>query len=153
MKEGQKAPAFELEGSDGKTHTLKEFQGKKLVVFFYPRDNTPGCTRESCAFSEELAAFKKAGAQVVGISPDTVKSHQGFAEKYTLKHLMLADTERKVSDKWGVYREKTLYGKTSLGIVRSTFILDEEGAVLKIFDKVKVDGHVEKVLAALKELA
>jgi peroxiredoxin Q/BCP len=152
MKEGQVAPAFELDGSDGKKHRLSDFRGKPLVVFFYPRDNTPGCTRESCAFSEELSAFRKAGADVVGISPDTVKSHVGFAEKYALKHLMLADTEKTVATEWGVFREKVLYGKKSLGIVRSTFILDGEGVVRKIFDKVKVDGHVEKVLAALKAL-
>ncbi|MBI5495757.1 MAG: peroxiredoxin [Deltaproteobacteria bacterium] len=152
MKEGEEAPGFELEGSDGKKHTLKDFKGKPLVVYFYPRDNTPGCTRESCDFTAGLTAFRRAGAEVVGISPDSVKSHLGFIEKQGLRHLLLADPERQVSTEWGVYREKVLYGKKSLGIVRSTFIVDGKGVVRKVFDKVKVDGHVDKVLAALKEL-
>lgn len=152
LEEGQKAPAFALEGSDGKKHSLKEYAGKPVVIYFYPKDNTPGCTREACAFTENLAAFKKVGAPVVGVSPDTVKVHQGFIEKQSLSILLLADTEKKMANDWGVFREKTLYGKKMMGIVRSTFIVDGKGIIRKVFNAVKVDGHVEKVLEALKEL-
>ncbi|MEW5850254.1 MAG: peroxiredoxin [Myxococcota bacterium] len=152
LTEGSKAPPFELQGSDGRTHSLKDFKGKPLVVYFYPRDDTPGCTREACDFTDKLTAIRRAGAEVVGISPDSVESHKRFTTKHGLKHLLLADPDREVSTAWGVFREKVLYGKKSMGIVRSTFILDGSGVVVKAYNSVKVDGHVEKVLAELKSV-
>ncbi len=146
---GAKVPDFELAGNDGKIYTLGDFAGKKLVLYFYPKDNTPGCTNEALAFNANLEGIAKAGAVVVGVSRDTVKSHQKFAEKFGLEFLLLADPEEAACRAYDVLKEKTMFGKTVLGIVRSTFIIDEAGILLHEFRKVKVESHIEDVLAAL----
>jgi peroxiredoxin Q/BCP len=148
---GARVPDFELTGNDGKVYTLDDFAGKKLVLYFYPKDNTPGCTNEALAFNANLEGIAKAGAVVVGVSRDTVKSHQKFAEKFGLEFLLLADPDEAACKAFDVLKEKNMYGKTVLGIVRSTFIIDEVGKLLQEFRKVKVESHIEDVLAALSE--
>lgn len=151
LQEGDPAPDFKLSDAAGNQVSLSQFQGKKQVVlYFYPRDLTPGCTTESCDFSTNLHAFEKVNAVVLGISLDNPKTHQKFIQKHDLKHTLLSDTEKKVVQAYGVYQEKNLYGKKVLGIVRSTFVIDLQGMIKKIFPKVKVDGHWREVLDALK---
>ncbi len=150
LQVGDKAPDFTLPDQDGKPVSLKDFAGKKLVLYFYPKDNTPGCTREACAFKENIAAFNRIKTAVLGVSPDSSASHIKFIAKYELNFPLLADTERAVSTAYGVFKEKLMYGKKVMGIERTTFIIDEKGRIEKIFPKVKVDGHIEQVLAALK---
>ncbi len=149
VEEGKKAPAFTLEDQDGNKVSLKDFAGKKVVLYFYPRDNTSGCTREAQGFQEALARIKRRGAVVLGVSRDSAASHVKFRDKYGLKFPLLVDADTKVMQKYGVWQEKTLYGKKHMGVVRTTFVIDEKGKVKKIFPKVKVDGHVEKVLEEL----
>ena len=148
---GDKAPAFSLEDQSGKTVKLSDFKGRKVVVYFYPKDGTPGCTREACAFRDEHSALQKAGAVVLGISPDSGPSHAKFAGKYKLSFPLLADTDHSVSEKFGAWGEKTLYGRKFMGIIRSTFLVDEAGKVARVWPKVKVDGHVDQVLEAVRE--
>ena len=148
---GDKAPAFSLEDQSGKTVKLSDFKGRKVVVYFYPKDDTPGCTREACAFRDEHSALQKAGAVVLGISPDSGPSHAKFAGKYKLSFPLLADTDHSVSEKFGAWGEKTLYGRKFMGIIRSTFLVDEAGKVARVWPKVKVDGHVDQVLEAIRE--
>jgi thioredoxin-dependent peroxiredoxin len=150
LKEGHKAPDFALESSGGGKVKLSSFRGKKVVLYFYPRDNTPGCTREACAFRDGMARLRRRGAVVLGVSTDSVASHEKFADKYELNFPLLADTEKKVAEKYGAWQEKNLYGKKTMGIVRSTFLIDEDGKILRIFPRVRVDGHFEAVLEALK---
>lgn len=150
LKIGSKAPDFKLQDDEGKTVSLKDFAGKKVVLYFYPRDMTPGCTREACSFTENRAQINKLGAVVLGVSADSVESHKKFKEKYGLSFPLLSDPKREVIEKYGVWQEKVLYGKKSMGIVRSTFVIDEGGKIAHIFSKVKVDGHTEKVLEKLK---
>ena len=152
IQEGKKAPAFTLASDTGEKVRLSELQGKNVVLYFYPRDDTPGCTKEACAFRDARAALTKAGAVVLGVSPDPVERHQKFKQKYDLNFALLADPDHAVAEKYGAWGEKTLYGKKSMGIIRSTFLIDRLGVVRKVWPKVKVDGHDEKVLAALKEL-
>ena len=151
LKLGQKAPDFTLNAGDGEKVSLSALKGKKVVLYFYPRDNTPGCTREACAFRDGMATLRRRGTIVLGVSPDSIASHKKFSEKFDLNFPLLADTERRVVQQYGVWREKNMYGKKLMGVVRSTFVIDEEGKILKIFPKVKVDGHVDRVLEALKE--
>ncbi|EYF01968.1 thioredoxin-dependent thiol peroxidase [Chondromyces apiculatus] len=153
LKEGDRAPGFALQSDAGKTVKLEDFKGRKLVMFFYPKDNTPGCTREAIGFSEALGQFAKAGADVVGISRDSVKIHGNFREKQGLKVALLSDPDRTVHTAYGVWGEKTMYGKKVEGTIRSTFVLDGQGKVVKVFSPVKVDGHVEEVLAAVRASA
>ena len=148
---GDKAPAFSLEDQSGKTVKLSDFKGRKVVVYFYPKDDTPGCTREACAFRDEHSALRKAGAVVLGVSPDSGPSHAKFAGKYKLSFPLLADTDHSVSEKFGAWGEKTLYGRKFMGIIRSTFLVDEAGKVARVWPKVKVDGHVDQVLEAVRE--
>ena len=148
---GDKAPAFSLEDQSGKTVKLSDFKGRKVVVYFYPKDDTPGCTREACAFRDEHSALQKAGAVVLGISPDSGPSHAKFAGKYKISFPLLADTDHSVSEKFGAWGEKTLYGRKFMGIIRSTFLVDEAGKVARVWPKVKVDGHVDQVLEAVRE--
>ena len=148
---GDKAPAFSLEDQSGTTVKLSDFKGRKVVVYFYPKDDTPGCTREACAFRDEHSALQKAGAVVLGISPDSGPSHAKFAGKYKLSFPLLADTDHSVSEKFGAWGEKTLYGRKFMGIIRSTFLVDEAGKVARVWPKVKVDGHVDQVLEAVRE--
>jgi peroxiredoxin Q/BCP len=146
------APDFTLPDQSGKPVTLSKLRGKPVVLYFYPRDNTPGCTTEACAFRDARAAYEKAGAHVIGISPDTVASHEKFADKFALPFTLLADTEHKVCESYGVWKEKNMYGKKSMGVERSTFLIDRHGVVRRIFAKVKVDGHADAVLENLATL-
>ena len=148
---GEKAPAFTLEDQSGKTVKLSDLKGKKVVLYFYPKDDTPGCTREACAFRDEHSALKKAGAVVLGVSPDSGPSHAKFAGKYKLPFPLLADPDHAVSEKYGAWGEKSLYGRKFMGITRSTFLIDESGKLSRVWPRVKVDGHVDQVLEAVRE--
>jgi peroxiredoxin Q/BCP len=152
IQEGRKAPDFRLEAADGSVVKLAELRGSPVVVYFYPKDDTPGCTREACAFQENLAKIRRTGAVVLGVSPDSVASHQRFRDKYELGFPLLSDPDKKVATKYGAFGEKLMYGKKVQGMIRSTFVIDAEGTVRKVFPRVRVDGHAEKVLEALKEL-
>lgn len=140
---------FELQDQNGNMVQWSDFRGRPVVVFFYPKADTPGCTKEACAFRDLSAAFAAKGAAVIGVSADTVKKQAAFDEKYALNLPLLADPERKVLESWGVYGEKRMYGKPVKGIIRSTFLFDAAGAVVRRWSPVKVDGHVDAVLAAL----
>ena len=146
LKPGMKAPSFELMSDEGKKVSLKDFAGKKVVLYFYPKDDTPGCTKEACSFSENQQRLKKAGAAVLGISADSVTSHQKFKNKYDLGVTLLSDPDKEVIKKYDVWKEKSMYGKKYMGIERTTFIVDESGKIKHIFPKVKVDGHTDEVL-------
>jgi peroxiredoxin Q/BCP len=152
LEEGTKAPAFTLPADDGTKVKLADFQGRPVVLYFYPKDDTPGCTREACAFRDRHAELQKLGAVVLGISPDDAASHAKFKQKYQLNFPLLADPDHKVAEKFGAWREKNMYGKKTYGIVRSTFLIGPDGVIKKVWKNVKVDGHDEAVLAALKEL-
>jgi len=152
IEEGKKAPAFTLASSEGGEVSLKDLKGKTVVLYFYPKDDTPGCTREACEFRDSQAAIKKTGAVVLGVSGDSLEAHGKFKSKYKLNFPLLSDTGNAVATKFGSYGEKTLYGRKFMGIIRSTFIIDGDGVVRKVFPRVKVDGHAEKVLEALKAL-
>jgi peroxiredoxin Q/BCP len=147
---GDKAPEFSVKDQHGNPVTLKSLKGKQVVLYFYPKDDTPGCTKEACGFRDSLSAIKKAGAVVLGVSLDGEKSHQKFIEKFGLTFPLLCDEDMAVSKAYGVYKEKSMYGKKYWGIERSTFVIDGSGKLKAIFPKVKVDGHVEEVLEALK---
>ena len=149
LKEGDKAPAFDLESDAGNRVTLADFAGKKLVIYFYPRDNTPGCTREAIGFSEAVAQITAAGATVLGVSKDSIKSHCSFRDKYGLKIRLLSDPSLSLHKAFGAYGEKTMYGRKVEGTIRSTFVIGPDGRITKAFPNVKVDGHVEQVIAAL----
>jgi peroxiredoxin Q/BCP len=149
LKIGDKAPEFDLPTGDGKSLSLKELKGKKVVLYFYPKDNTSGCTREACSFQDNLKAIEKKGAVVVGVSPDGPGSHMKFAEKYELTFPLVSDEKKEIVKKYGVWKEKSLYGRKYMGVERTTFIIDGKGVVSHIFPKVKVDGHTEEILAAL----
>ncbi len=153
IAEGTAAPEFKLFGTDGKEHQLSEFKGKYLVLYFYPKDDTPGCTREACNFRDATSEMKKLGAEVVGVSDNTLDSHNKFKSKYKLNFLLLADPERKVLDAYGVYGKKSIFGKLGFGTIRSTFIINKKGKVVKVFSPVKVDGHDDEVLEALKSFS
>jgi peroxiredoxin Q/BCP len=149
LEAGQKAPAFTLEDADGKKVSLSDFAGRKVVVYFYPADDTPGCTKEACQFNDNLSAFASAGVDVVGISPDGAGKHQRFISKYDLKLRLLSDPDHKVMDKYGAFGEKTLYGRKSLGVIRSTFVVGPSGKLEHVWYNVRADGHAAKVLAEL----
>jgi peroxiredoxin Q/BCP len=150
---GAKAPDFTLAADDGSRVKLSALKGNPVVLYFYPKDDTPGCTREACAFRDAQKQIQKLGAKVLGVSPDTVESHVKFRDKYSLNFPLLADPDHKVAEKYGAWREKNMYGKKSMGIQRSTFLIDAGGKVAKVWPRVQVDGHDEQVLAALKALA
>ncbi len=152
IEEGCRAPAFTLAADDGSKVRLSELKGSPVVLYFYPKDDTPGCTREACAFRDQQSALKRLGAVVLGISPDGEASHEKFRDKYKLNFPLLADVGHRVADKYGAWREKNMYGKKSMGIQRSTFLIDVSGRVVKRWRRVKVDGHDGQVLAALKEI-
>lgn len=149
IQEGKKAPAFTLASSQGDKVSLADFQGKNVVLYFYPKDNTPGCTREAEAFRDSDKELKKRNAVVLGVSKDSIESHCKFSELFNLGFPLLSDPEGKVIEAYGAWGEKNNYGKTSMGILRSTVVIDAEGKVKKIFSNVKVDGHAEQVLKAL----
>ena len=150
LEVGMKAPAFTLPDKDGNLVSLADFAGKTVVLYFYPRDNTPGCTRQACAFAGAFEEFQQIGAVVIGISKDSTASHKKFAEKYGLPFLLLSDPELAVIQAYGVWQEKKLYGKVSMGVVRSTFIIGENGVIEKVMPKVKPDTNAAEVLAYLK---
>jgi peroxiredoxin Q/BCP len=149
IEEGAKAPDFTLVAHDGTKLKLSSLKGSRVVLYFYPKDDTPGCTKEACGFRDATAKLSKLDAVVLGVSPDGPESHAKFRTKYSLPFTLLCDPDHVVAEKYGAWREKTLYGKKSLGIVRSTFVIDEQGRVTKVFRAVRADGHAEQVLAAL----
>ncbi len=151
LEVGTKAPDFTLNDKDGVPVSLSDFRGKKVVLYFYPKDNTPGCTRQACAFAGAYEGFKEANAVVIGISKDSVASHQKFAEKYALPFLLLSDPERTAIEAYGVWQEKKNYGKVSMGVVRSTYVIDENGMIEKVMPKVKPDTNAEEILTYLKQ--
>jgi peroxiredoxin Q/BCP len=153
IEEGVKAPAFSLPADDGSKVKLSDLKGRPVVLYFYPADDTPGCTREACAFRDRAAELKKLGAALLGVSPDDVKSHVKFRDKFQLNFPLLADTDHQLAEKYGAWREKNMYGKKSMGVQRSTFLIDKEGKVAKVWKRVQVDGHDEQVLEALRGLA
>ena len=150
LEAGDKLPAVKLMDNTGAKISTKDLLGKTLVLYFYPKDDTPGCTSEAGQFTEHLKAFRKKGAEIVGVSRDGVASHQKFKEKYGIPYRLLADTEQELCDAFGVIVEKNMYGKKSLGVQRSTFLIDPKGKIVKVWPKVKVDGHAEDVLAAIE---
>ncbi|HEX3725379.1 MAG TPA: thioredoxin-dependent thiol peroxidase [Pirellulales bacterium] len=152
VEPGTPAPDFMLSTDGGKNFKLSSLKGKPVVLYFYPKDDTPGCTREACAFRDASQALAKLGAEVYGISADDVTSHQKFRDKFQLNFSLLADTDHEVAEKYGAWREKNLYGKKSMGIQRSTFLVDSQGKLARVWKKVNVDGHDQEVLAAIKEL-
>lgn len=152
IAEGSRAPAFTMPRDGGGTVTLKDFKGKKLVMFFYPKDNTPGCTTESVEFSANLTKFRRAGADILGVSRDSIASHDKFKAKQNLKIALASDAETDVIATYGSWVEKNNYGRKYMGIERSTFLIDESGKIIRIWRKVRVKGHVEDVLAAVKDL-
>lgn len=152
-KIGQKAPPFALLDDKGQKVSLSDFKGKKVVLYFYPKDDTPGCTREACAFRDGIEELRDSGAVVLGVSADSVESHKKFITKYDLNFPLLSDVDKKVLQAYGVWKEKSLYGRKFMGIERTTFVIDEEGKIGHIFPKVKVDGHLDDVLGELELLS
>ncbi len=150
LKPGTRAPAFKLPADDGSTIALKDLKGRKAVLYFYPKDDTSGCTTEACEFRDSWKAVQQAGAVVLGVSPDPVASHVKFKAKYRLPFPLLADTDHAMAEAYGVWGEKSMYGRKYFGILRTTFILDEDGKVMRVFEKVKPKGHAAEVLAALR---
>jgi thioredoxin-dependent peroxiredoxin len=153
IPEGKKAPAFTLNSDSGARVKLSDFQGRPVVLYFYPKDDTPGCTKEACAFRDRKGEMEHLGAVVLGVSPDDVASHASFRNKYKLNFSLLADPDHAVAEKYGAWREKNMYGKKSMGVQRSTYLIDRDGKVAKVWKRVQVDGHDEQVLEALRSLA
>ena len=149
---GTKAPEFTLNDKDGNAVSLADFKGKKVVLYFYPKDNTPGCTKQACAFATNFEKFKEIDAVVIGISKDSVASHLKFAQKFDLPFILLADTDLVAIKAYDVWQEKKLYGKTSMGVVRTTYIIDENGCIEKVMPKVKPDTNAAEILAYLTEV-
>ena len=151
LEVGKKAPQFTLPDSDGNKVSLKDYLGQKVVLYFYPKDNTSGCTQESCDFRDSLSQFNKIKIAVLGVSKDSQSSHIKFRDKYDLNFPLLSDIETKVIQKYGIWKEKSMYGKKYMGVERSTFLIDEKGKIEKIYKKVKVTEHVNQILSALKK--
>ncbi|MBQ8172397.1 MAG: thioredoxin-dependent thiol peroxidase [Mailhella sp.] len=148
---GTKAPSFSLPDQDGVIHTLEQYRGRKVILYFYPKDSTPGCTKQACAYSERMPQIREAGAVVLGISKDSVASHRKFADKYGLVFTLLADPERSVIEAYDVWHEKKFCGKVSMGVVRTTYLIDEEGVIIRASDKVKAADDAEMMLGTLAE--
>ena len=151
LKEGDRAPTFTLLSDNDEKVSLKDFKGKTVILYFYPKDMTSGCTQQACDFRDAMPKFKKAGAVVVGVSKDGVPSHQKFRDKYSLPFTLLADTDTEVAQAYGIWKEKSLYGRKYMGMERTTFVISPEGKIKRIFPKVKVKDHAAAVLAACKE--
>ena len=149
LQVGDAAPEFEASADDGSTVRLRELRGKQVVLYFYPKDDTPGCTKEACAFRDGIRQLKEKGAVVLGVSIDSVASHQKFKQKYRLNFPLLSDSDRTLVEAYGVWKKRSLYGRTFLGIERTTFLIGEDGRIRRIFPRVKVDQHADEVLAAL----
>ena len=152
LKAGDKAPEINLPASNAKIISLKDFKGKNIVLYFYPKDDTPGCTVQACGFRDAIKHVEKVNAVVLGVSPDGISSHQKFIEKFNLPFLLLSDEEKKTCQDYGVWVEKSMYGRKYMGVARTTFIIDKIGRIVRIFEKVKPDGHNEQVIEALKSL-
>ncbi len=152
LKEGMSAPDFKCKNENEEMLSLKDFKGKKLVLYFYPKDDTPGCTQEACDFQDNLSRLKKSGTVILGVSKDSPAKHLKFKEKYSLKFSLLSDEDGKLCEKYGVWKEKSMYGRKYMGIERSTFVINGEGKIVKIFSKVKVKGHVAEVAEVLKAI-
>ncbi len=150
VEEGMAAPDFSMESTEGRVISLAGLRGKKVVLFFYPKDDTPGCTKEACGFRDTIREFEKAGVVVLGVSPDDVKSHAKFRKKFELPFTLLADAGHVVAEAYGIWKEKSMWGKKYMGVERTTVVIDEEGKVAKIFPKVNVEGHEAEVLAAVR---
>ncbi len=146
---GERAPEFTLQTAGGNQVRLSDFKGKRVVLYFYPKDDTSGCTKEACSFQENLSSIKRRGAVLLGVSADSVESHVKFAGKYDLSFPLLSDPTKEVCKAYGVWKEKSLYGRKYMGIERTTFVIDEKGLILRVFPKVKVEGHAKEVLSAL----
>lgn len=150
LKEGDKAPDFTAASSDGKQVSLKDLKGKKVILYFYPKDDTPGCTVEACGFRDGIKKIEKQDAVVLGVSPDSVASHNKFIEKFNLPFILLADEDKTISKAYGVWVEKSMYGKKYMGVARTTFLIGKDGRIEKIYEKVKPEGHTQEVLEHLK---
>ena len=151
IKEGTTAPAFKTTDANGETVSLKELKGQKVVLYFYPKDDTPGCTKEACSFRDAWAKFKKRGITVLGVSPDSEASHKKFETKYKLPFTLLADKDHVIADAYGVWGEKKFMGRTYMGVLRTTFLIDEKGKIKKVFEKVKPEDHANEVLEAFAD--
>ena len=152
LEEGKKAPSFKLKDQNGKLVSLNDFKGQNIVLYFYPKDDTSGCTKEACNFKDDLPKFGKLNAVILGVSPDSIESHKKFAAKYKLPFTLLSDEEKELIKKYDVWKEKSMYGRKYMGVERSTFIIDKQGKISKIFRKVKVDKHNDEVMASIKEI-
>jgi peroxiredoxin Q/BCP len=151
LKEGSTAPAFKTTDQNGDEVSLKDFRGQKVALYFYPKDDTPGCTKEACSFRDGFSKFKKRGITLLGVSPDSEKSHQKFITKYKLPFTLLADTDHSIVEAYGVWGEKKFMGRTYMGVHRTTFLIDEKGKIKKIFEKVKPEDHANEVLEAFAD--
>ncbi len=151
LEVGTKAPDFTLPDQNGTIHSLSDYRGKKVILYFYPKDNTSGCTKQACGFSERYPHFREKGVEVLGVSKDSVESHKRFEEKYGLAFPLLADPERKVLEAYDVWKEKTNYGKVSMGVVRTTYLIDESGVIIRAQDKVKAAENPEEMMKAVEE--
>lgn len=151
IKEGSTAPAFKTNDANGETVSLKDLRGQKVVLYFYPKDDTPGCTKEACSFRDAWAKFKKRGITVLGVSPDSEASHKKFETKYSLPFTLLADKDHEIADAYGVWGEKKFMGRTYMGVQRTTFLIDEKGKIKKVFEKVKPEDHANEVLEAFAD--
>jgi peroxiredoxin Q/BCP len=151
LEAGKKAPPFKLKNQEGKVISLDDQKGKKVILYFYPKDDTPGCTTEACNFRDDLPEFKGLNAVILGVSPDPVESHKKFKIKYSIPFDLLSDVDREVCEKYEVWKEKNNYGKKLMGVERTTYIIDEKGVIAKIFNKVKVDGHNQELIKALEK--
>jgi peroxiredoxin Q/BCP len=151
LKEGSTAPAFKTKDANGETVSLKDLRGQKVVLYFYPKDDTPGCTKEACSFRDAFSQYKKKGIAVLGVSPDTEAKHQKFVTKYKLPFTLLADTDKSIAEAYGVWGEKKFMGRTYMGVHRTTFLIDEKGKIKKIFEKVKPEDHASEVLEAFAD--
>jgi len=148
VKEGTTAPAFKTKDDNGEDVSLKDFKGQKVVLYFYPKDDTPGCTKEACSFRDAYSKFKKQGIKLLGVSPDSEASHQKFITKYKLPFTLLADRDHAIAEAYGVWGEKKFMGRTYMGVLRTTFLIDEKGKIKKVFEKVKPEDHATEVLEA-----
>ena len=149
LRTGDQAPDFTATADGGETVKLKDLRGKKVVLYFYPKDNTPGCTQEACDFRDSIARFSRKGVVVLGVSPDSVRSHEKFKAKFDLPFALLADEDHEIAEAYGAWREKSMYGRKYMGIVRSTFVIDEKGKIAEVHEKVTVKGHVDQLLGTL----
>jgi peroxiredoxin Q/BCP len=150
LEEGKKAPEIKLKDQDGNVVSLNDFKGQKVVLYFYPKDDTTGCTKEACSFRDEFPKFEKLDTLVIGVSPDSVESHKKFAQKYNLPFTLLSDEGKDAVEAYDVWKQKSMYGRNYMGVERTTYIIDEKGNIEKVFPKVKVENHIEEVLKALK---